>query len=124
MTTKRVPIAQGDVLLIPRRSVPGDSREAATEAGRHILALGESTGHSHSVLANRAAMFVADRPASGAALTIGWLKVGTDGVAVEHLNADMATRADHLPIDLAPGIWEIRRQREWTDENEPRIVAD
>lgn len=115
--------AQGDLVFIRRARVPAGAGPRQPDGARHILALGEASGHSHSVLANRAKMFVADRPASGS-LGIGWLKIGPGGAVVEHLGADLATQADHLPVTLDPGVWEVRRQREATDDDEPRIVSD
>jgi hypothetical protein len=31
---------------------------------------------------------------------------------------------EHSTIPLAPGLYRVRRQREWTDEQEPIQVAD
>lgn len=98
---------QGD-LLIERTTAAPKGRPVAPEAGRLILARGEATGHHHSV------------PATAAMLTL-------DAGGVMYLTIDQLTAVEHqehAPIALEPGTYRVTRQREWTDADEPRMVAD
>lgn len=98
---------QGDVLLERVSSVPAGKRVKA-ESGRLILARGEVTGHHHSIPAQCGTLV---RDEGGTTyLTIDQL------TAVEH--------QEHAPIDLEPGDYRVTLQREWTDADEPRQVAD
>ena len=113
-------VAQGDLLFIPVERVPaGFVENTKLESDRHVLAHGEATGHSHSILANKAKFFVADKPSGGA--TAGYI-VAERGARVEHLK-NLSGPADHPPLGIE-GIYEVRRQQEWSDDKEPRRVAD
>jgi hypothetical protein len=102
--------AQGDILFVKVGSIPSDvMRQDGTD---HILAHGEATGHCHRI--NRATFFVPDRPTTSG-IIIGWLK--TDAPA-------KVTHEEHAEIDLPAGTWEVRRQQQWSDDKEPRRVAD
>ena len=105
-------LRQGDILLIPIKELPPVLKEAEAEAGRLILARGEATGHHHSVaLSDRVAMFREDGSGSGLFLSV------TDApTALEH--------QEHRALTIAPGAYEVRRQREWSDADEPITVAD
>ncbi len=100
---------QGDVLVVRIESLPNQATPLAPEAGRVILAHGEATGHCHSVDATVARLFavsgVEDR----------FLEVAAP-VALLH--------QEHDAITLEPGIYRIVRQREYSDEDEIRRVAD
>ena len=102
---------QGDILFVPIKSVPKGLSPTQAQAGRHIFALGEVTGHSHSVAATKGLQVY--RQGETTYCTIEEL---TGGVEVEH--------QEHGPITLDPGAWEIKRQVEWTDANEPIYVGD
>jgi hypothetical protein len=52
---------QGDVLIIPVYSVPGNLAPVARENGRIVLADGEATGHAHAIRAEGAALFPRSR---------------------------------------------------------------
>lgn len=129
--------AQGDILIIRRAA--GDAAgtvlqrsdtspvdpprgSAAGLATRRdgsdpvVLAEGEVTGHHHS-LYGRATMFRDD--AIGRAvpddLYIGTVKVAGKGAVLTH--------PEHDAIALAPGVYEVRRQREY-HAGEARRVQD
>lgn len=98
---------QGDLLIEDfRGSMQG--QPVAAENGRLILARGEATGHHHSV-------------AAGA----GTLTLDEGGVMYLTL-AELTDvqHQEHAAITLEPGTYRVTRQREWTDEDEPRQVAD
>lgn len=104
-------LAQGDILLIPI-AVPAQlplNPEARDAQGRVVLAYGDVTGHAHAI--HRGAVLFRDTGTGG-----GLLQVHDGGAEVEH--------EEHAAIALDPGWWEVRRQREWGDRDEPLVVAD
>ena len=117
---------QGDILFIARDSLPeGVKPIAVANVDRHVLAHGEATGHTHSILANRARLYVADAPGGGSR---GGMEPNVVGV-LELLDPGRNAPVEHqehppLPLDGGNKLWEVRRQEEWTDEQEPRQVAD
>ena len=48
---------QGDVLIIPVKSIPKTAEPIAREQGRVVLAHGEVTGHAHAIRDKQAALF-------------------------------------------------------------------
>jgi len=102
---------QGDVALVRVTSVPADAKKRAKENGRVILAHGEVTGHAHRVEGGNAALL--DAPDGTVYLTIDEL---FGGATVVH--------EEHATIELKPSAYKVIRQREWTDAQEPRQVAD
>lgn len=106
---------QGDVFIERISELPGGLVPVARERGRVVLAHGEVTGHAHAI-ANRDARLLA-RPGE----TLGeaverWLHIGDDGATLTH--------EEHATITLAPGVYRVVHQREWTDDMEPILVAD
>ncbi len=96
---------QGDLLFI-RTSQP-KTRGKRIKNG--VLALGEVTGHSHSI---------ADLGAAEAYEMEGgaFLVVSENGVSIVH--------EEHAPVTLGSGAWEMRRQREYDPERKQRTVRD
>lgn len=97
---------QGDVLLIPTKSIPPRAEPAPLENGRIILAHGEVTGHAHAITATATVQ-----------------KLAHDGV--EYLRASdtvMLTHEEHETIAVAPGTYRIQIQREYTPEAIRRVV--
>lgn len=104
---------QGDVLLSRVASLPAGRKltEVKPKNGRHILAYGEVTGHHHSIAANRGKLF---KDETGA--TFLEIAEALQGVTeLEH--------QEHDPIALAPGVYGVEIQREYSPE-EIRSVAD
>jgi len=99
--------AHGDLLLIRTTHQPTGTPRPAVN-GRAILAYGEVTGHHHSVDARCGTLI--------------------DEGGVTYLTIDQLTGLDHqehATITLEPGVYEVRRQREATDDDEEwRWVAD
>jgi hypothetical protein len=99
-------IRQGDVMLIPLEALP----QGAVAREDQTLALGEATGHSHVVVA-------------------GEVLVGEDGTLF--VRASGATRlrhqdqsgaiAEHLPLDLEPGVYEVRIEEDYSPAGLTRV---
>lgn len=99
---------QGDVGIRRVDEIPAFTHKVRREQGRIILAHGEATGHAHAI---------ADPDAA--------LVRSSDGRTFLRLDAPATVRhEEHAPIRLEPGTYEVIRQREWTDEDEPRPVLD
>jgi hypothetical protein len=100
-------IRQGDVLLVGSKLV-NDQQEPAASDGSVVLAHGEVTGHRHRF----------ERAAEAYALT---------GTIIRQLYVNvpaMLLHEEHTAPKVNPGVYDLPRQVEWTDANEPRIVAD
>lgn len=109
--------AQGDVFLTKIEALPKNLKPVALEHGAIVLAHGEVTGHKHQITTpNRAQLLVAEkRTADDELLNVRFLKI-MESCEVVH--------EEHGTIILAPGLYEVRQQREWTDADEPMRVAD
>jgi hypothetical protein len=100
-------IRQGDVLLVRAEKSSGEAEPIASD-GSTVLAHGEVTGHRHRF----------ERAAEATAL------VGTS-VRQLYVNVPgMLLHEEHSAPKVLPGHYDLPRQVEWTDANEPRIVAD
>lgn len=103
---KRLPYRQGDVLLVPVDNIPSAAKLGKPEHGRWILAHGEVTGHHHSLLVEDGVELVTAQEADELRM---WLSVTTaEPVPLEH--------QEHDTIPVAPGLYEVRRQREYSPE--------
>jgi hypothetical protein len=118
---RRAPVEtyrQGDVILI--RADPDGERLGAPvprEQGRVVLARGELTGHAHAIRAPEARLFErAGQPEGDAARALGArVLLALAPVRLEH--------EEHAAIDVPPGTWLVRIQREYSPEA-LRSVAD
>ncbi len=99
-------IRQGDVLLVPVEGFLESARRIEPEHGRVILAHGEATGHAHAVSAAHAALY----------------RLGRGHFLKVH-EATPLMHEEHAHIDLAPGVYQVVRQREYSP-GEIRIVRD
>jgi len=98
---------QGDVLIVPRKApIPASATTVPRDHGRVILAYGEVTGHAHALLDEDVTLF-AD----------GELRM----LAVDEVSR--LVHEEHGTIELAPGLYDVIRQREYSPE-EIRNVAD
>ena len=104
-------IAQGDVML---RRLPDDADVTGTVVpaidGRLIITHSE-TGHHHVVCADDVTLLERpqDKAAEGMEILRAIVRNPTDLV---HLRS----HDTHAPIRLEPGVYEVRRQREYTPE--------
>ncbi len=102
---------QGDVLIVRIPALPASLKKVPRDNGRVILAYGEVTGHSHALVEKHCELFTPT--IAGASVT--YLEV-TEAIAA-------LTHDEHATIQLAPGVYEITRQREYHPEAS-RNVAD
>ena len=100
-------IRQGDVLLVASKAVEGTPEPAASD-GSVVLAHGEVTGHRHRF----------ERASEAQALTGALVR----GLIVK--SAAALLHEEHSAPTVAPGHYDLPRQTEWSDDNEPRQVAD
>jgi hypothetical protein len=102
------PYAQGDVLLWPVPSVPASAAEVVT-GGVATLALGEATGHHHSIYDGRVRLFRETGSGDGVYLMVG------DGapVVLEH--------QEHRPVEVPPGSYQVRIQRTYRSGSVLRV---
>lgn len=106
MQTFKNQAAQGDMLIRRIDALPANVVPAKAENGYFVLAHSE-TGHNHVVL---------DRPNvryfSAMDEFRAYLEVQDEAVVIEH----QRSFDTHESIKVDPGIYEIRRQREYTPE--------
>ena len=116
------PLRQGDVMLIPVDKLPANAIKQRAKDLRIVLQYGEVTGHAHAIhlmdypktesYTETADTRPVDALANG---TRAWLEV--------FLKASV-THEEHAPLVLEPGVYEIRRQREYQPKALPRLVQD
>lgn len=114
--TERLPVRQGDVLLLPvEDATPGTP--VAREGGRLILAHGEATGHHHAIADADVELFtIADGTDTAAGLDL-LLRVRSRAGAT-------LTHQEHGAVPVAKGDWIVRKPREYVRQAAPRPVAD
>lgn len=102
------PVAQGDVMLIPVASLPvAGHAPAKVENGAFIVTHSE-TGHHHVVMERPTVRMYQDTMD----LFRSWLVIEGDPADLEHLRSTDT----HETVRLDPGVWEVRRQREYAPE--------
>lgn len=99
---------QGDVLLV--EVAKADGSEVSRERGNIVLAHGEVTGHAHEIAAPGATL--TRTPDGKRYLAV----LAEAGVSLVH--------QEHGMLTIEPGVYEVRRQREWTAEDEVAQVVD
>jgi hypothetical protein len=112
---KQQQVRQGDVYLVPTTARPSAKAMRVTDHGRVILAYGEVTGHAHEVL-----------PATENADPVPAMELfeEPDGSRILVVKREaLLQHEEHGRIDLAPGGYQVIRQREYTPEA-TRNVAD
>jgi hypothetical protein len=107
-----VQFRQGDVFIEKVDSIPDGVDEVPREEGSVVLAHGEATGHRHQI------------SDTGATLFVGKDKAANQDRFLRVLRPVSLRHEEHAKIDLTPGLYRVRRQREWSDSDEPRVVAD
>ena len=113
---------QGDVLIIPiAGKLPQGLKPVEREQGRVVLAHGEVTGHAHAIRERNAFLYqedVKEKPRTFLHI------VQPEGALHNAKNSSVGLRhEEHAKVKLKPGLYEVRRQREYTPE-EIRNVAD
>lgn len=100
---------QGDVLIQRISKIPADAIKQSAK-GRIILALGEATGHHHSLEEDAA----------------DWWKGKDEAIGEQFIELKApaeVTHQEHAPIPLPAGKYRVIQQREYSPE-EIRNVAD
>jgi len=97
--------AQGDVYIRRIDSLPQNAVEVAPENG-HLIVAHSETGHNHVMEASKAKMYTL--PDS----IMDCLLVVEESTVLEHLRSFDT----HEPILFEPGVYHVRRQREYTSE--------
>ena len=111
MNTFKNQAAQGDLLIRRVASIPDGLKLASTDAGVYIVAHSE-TGHHH-VIDARPSVQVYDTEDP----LVSYLRVidateEAEAVILRH----MRSFDTHAPIAIPPGMYELRRQREYAPE--------
>lgn len=107
-------VRQGDVLVVPTKVKPTTSAKRITDHGRVILAYGEVTGHAHEVIG-------VDNGDVVPAMELFEEPDGTRLLVVKR--EALIQHEEHGRIGLAPGGYQVIRQREYSPEA-IRNVAD
>lgn len=102
--------AQGDVLIRRVESIPENATANAPINGEIIVTHSE-TGHHHVMVLDREKLPSVEMFSSTDNPLLAWIKVNRPTV-LEHRRP----HDTHEPIKFEPGVYEIRRQREYTPE--------
>ena len=102
-------LQQGDVLLLPVKSFPKDSKQIKDQRGV-VLAEGEITGHYHGIEDEGVALMEAP---SGARFVVN---SGKKAATLRH--------QEHKPISVPPGIFQIGivREKDWFQDMVRNVV--
>lgn len=104
--------AQGDVLFKRIDKLPEGLTEAKAENGKFVVAHSE-TGHHHTLLEKNAQLLIDQTNEF-----IAYLKVGAGGAVLEHERSFDT----HESLKFDEGIYEVRRQREYTPQGYRRAA--
>lgn len=107
-------VAQGDVMLIPIEKVPDSAVQIGTKNGAFIVTHSEN-GHDHVVMDRPGVKMFQDQMDQFRA----WLVIEGEPAELEHLRS----HDTHEAISFEPGVWEVRRQTEYSPEGW-RAAAD
>lgn len=115
MKTFQNQCAQGDLLIRRIEKLPDSVKPMASEKGVFVVAHSE-TGHNH---------VIAERPNVKVYTTgdpmISYLEVIEATDAMETLLEHLRGHDTHETISIPSGVYEIRRQREYTPEGWRRV---
>lgn len=107
--------AQGDLLLRRVNRLPETAKAVEPEAGLFVVAHSE-TGHNHVIDAKpNVKWYTVDDP------MVSYLEVIEATDATETLLRHLRGFDTHTTIVIPPGIFELRRQREYTPEGWRRV---
>lgn len=104
--------AQGDMMLIRIDQLPDDAKPEAAVNGRFVLTHSE-TGHDHVVMERPTVKFF-----SAMDEFRSYLIVEEEPAVLEHLRPTDT----HEPLEIKPGIYEVRRQREYSPQGWQRAA--
>lgn len=116
---------QGDVLLVQVKEIPTDLK--SDHRAKCILAYGEVSGHHHRFEGGKVTAFFKEgdtgEPISGGTSMLRGSATEVAYISVPKGGADLV-HEEHDAISVAPGKYEIRRQREFDMLAGVRRVAD
>ena len=116
MLTFKNQAAQGDLFIRRINSLPSGLKPMATENGAFIVAHSE-TGHHHVIEArSNVTVYNTDDP------LVSYLQVIEATEETETLIEHLRNFDTHESIKVAPGNYEIRRQREYSPEGWRRVA--
>lgn len=107
--------AQGDLLIRRISEIPQGVKLVEADKGVYVVAHSE-TGHNHVIEAGSSVELFSDGNPM-----ISYLRVVESCDAVETVIKHLRSFDTHEPILIPPGIYEIRRQREYTPEGWRRV---
>lgn len=111
-------IRQGDVILVPVRSLPSGLTPIPLDKGRIVLAYGEVTGHAHAIADHTSAKRETNK-------IIAKLFGASNGQRFLEVTAPVnLTHEEHTPHLIPPGLYEVPIQVDMTSDKLPRRVAD
>lgn len=102
--------AQGDILIIKIESLPDDVIKNKPDNNKHIVAHSE-TGHHHTIKSHGVDFYNAANDSM-----IMYLVVKEQAELIHNRSFDT-----HESISFAPGIYEVRRQREYIPNGWRRV---
>jgi hypothetical protein len=109
------PASQGDLFIFLVSSLPKNAKPVEAENGVFVVAHSE-TGHNHVIEAKpNVQLFTTGDP------MISYLEVVEATDAAETLLEHLRSFDTHESIKINPGIYEIRRQREYVPEGWRRV---
>jgi len=118
---------QGDVFLVRVDTIPDGAVLIKRENGKVVLAHGEVTGHAHAISEKHVRQF---RAAYGAPTIDGaGFKLRAGGTLPSETYLEVTDKPcclmheEHAPIEIQPGTYIVRRQREYV-RGEIKRVAD
>lgn len=117
-------IRQGDVLLVPCKSVPEGCTEIPHENGRIVLMHGEVTGHAHAIADWAGAGQLADTAIKLAGRRARLLQAPNGSRFLEVVAPVSLTHEEHTAHEIPVGTYELPVQMEHTAERVVRQVAD
>jgi hypothetical protein len=107
--------AQGDLLIRRIDSIPAEATQVKAEARLYVVANSEA-GHHHAIAERpNVSLFTTGDP------MISYLQVIEATDQIETLLEHFRSYDTHETIKIAPGNYEIRRQREYTPEGWRRV---
>lgn len=107
--------AQGDLFLRRIEKLPANAKKNSPEEGVYVVAHSE-TGHNHVIDAKpNVQWYGTDDP------MVSYLEVIEATDTTETLLRHLRGYDTHKTISIPPGIFEVRRQREYTPEGWRRV---
>ena len=110
MRTFKTVCAQGDIYIRKIDKLPAGVIPVAAENG-HVIVAHSETGHNHVMLAERTKMYRLPDSIMDIFLAV------EEGDTLEHLRP----HDTHEAIAFGPGIYHVRRQREYVPEGFRRV---